>query len=66
MEAEVEQQKVQYTDRRAALLEAFDSANDDAQGDIVLMVQAIAASAPRRAPLVLRLVDGSCGNDGFR
>jgi hypothetical protein len=62
----VGQQKIEQTDRRAAMLEAFDSMSDESQIDALFMLQSIARSAPRRPPAALRLVASGSDGDGFR
>lgn len=52
----VEQKKIEQTDRRAALLEAFDSMSDESQVGALCMLQSIARSSPRRSTPGLRLV----------
>lgn len=61
----MEQQKIEQTGRRAAMLEAFDSMSDESQIDALCMLQSIALSSPRRSTAGLRLVASSNG-DGFR
>jgi hypothetical protein len=62
----VGQQKIEQADRRAAVLAAFDSMSDEAQVDVLCMLQSIARSSPRRASIGLRLVASGSGGDGLR
>lgn len=55
------QQSTHNTDRRVALLEAFDSMTDEAQGTALAMLQSIARGSPRHPSRGLRLV-ASGGN----
>ena len=57
----MEQEKTQQSDRRAAVLEAFDSMSDEAQGTALAMLQSIARGSPRNPATGLRLV-ASSGN----
>lgn len=60
------QQKIEQADRRAAVLAAFDNMSDEAQVDVLCMLESIARSSPRRAAIGLRLVSSGNGGDGFR
>lgn len=55
-EDNLEQQKQQQTDRRAAMLDAFDNMSEESQIDMLAMARAVALASPRRASVVLRLV----------
>ena len=56
-------QNVQESDRRAAILKAFDSMTDEAQCAALGMLQSIARGSPRRPAPVLQLV--ARGNKGL-
>lgn len=55
----VEQQQAKHMDRRAAMLEAFDSMNDECQLSALTAVCALARKFPRRATVTLSLVSPS-------
>lgn len=61
----MEHQQATQMDRRAAMLEAFDSMSDDSQMDALFMLQSIARTSPRRTVVALRLVASNSGSDSF-
>lgn len=52
----MEQQQIQQMDRKAALLEAFDSMSDECQETALMTLHVLARKFPRRVPVVLSLV----------
>lgn len=55
----MEHQQATQMDRRAAMLEAFDSMSDEYQASALTAICVLARRFPRRAPVALRLVSST-------
>lgn len=56
METGLKNQQIHQMNKEHAILAAFRQMNDECQADALTMMQAMADSFPRRAPVALRLL----------